>query len=139
MICRPEQRRRRAHVVCDESQRPAGPETDLLPQGAELFGQRTPVISLGSCGLVGVPKAAHVGNKDGVTSLREKWHHLVPRIAGSEKAVPKQHRRTVGVTPQPIMKGDAAHQGGCAFKVRDCLYRSSHFLTPSIRRDWGPG
>ena len=28
--------------------RPAGPETDLLPQGAKLFGQRTPVISLGA-------------------------------------------------------------------------------------------
>jgi hypothetical protein len=37
MIFRPVQRGRRTHVVCDESQRPAGPKTDLVPQGADLL------------------------------------------------------------------------------------------------------
>ena len=36
--------------------------------------------------------------------------------------------------PQPIVKRDAFQEGGCAFKVLNCLYGSSQFFTPSINQ-----
>ena len=69
MVGRPEKRRRRTHVVRYQRKRAASRETNLSHQGAELFGQRTGVVSFASGRLIGISIATHVRNEDRVSCL----------------------------------------------------------------------
>ncbi len=45
----------------------------------------------------------------------------MPRIPGSEKAMPEQHRSTVRIAADPIVKAYAIHIGPLAAKARNGL------------------
>src|SRR5450432_3725416 len=111
MIGCPEQRGRRAHVVRGENDRCAVAKTDMPNKCSKLFGERASVVTDGTCRLVGIAIAPHVGHKHRVARFGQSRHHLSPLLAGAEETMPQKDWLTVWIATESVVNASPAYDG----------------------------